>query len=405
MATKPIVITGMGAVTCAGAGVAPYWDALISGRCCISSFDADPAEYPVRRAGIIRDFCADDYMPKHLARDMDPFMQYAYAAAEEAMAKSGLEDLDPTRIGIVMATALGGIKQAGQTQADFAVSGKKVGPKYLTKVMGNMAAAYLAIEHGFLGPSLCVGTACASGGDAVMLASLLLDSGTADAVVVMAGESAISGPLVQSLVRGGALSKTGESRPFDINRNGFVAGEGGGALILEPEEKALARRANILARLAGTGNNTDGYNPVAPRPDGSGAARCFSMALKQAGLNPEDIDYINAHGTATEMGDIAEANALHLVFGEGSEVPVSSVKGAVGHLMGAGGITELIACIKALETGLLPPTVGCTDPDEACGLNVIPEGPPLEKPVRRVMSNALGFGGQNSSIIIESPDL
>lgn len=395
-----IVITGVGAVTSAGVGVAPYWEALLQGRCCISEFEGSPEEFPVRRAGVIKGFNPGDHLPKRLVLDMDPFMQYAYIAAEEALAQSGLTGQDPTRVGIVMGSALSGLNLAGTTQAEFAVSGKKAGPKFLTKVMGNMTASRLAIEHGFQGPSLSLGTACASGGDAVLLGSMLLRAGAADVVVVMAGESALCGPLIQSLVKSGALSKTGQSRPFDKQRDGFVAGEGGGAIILEREDHAQARQAPILARLLGCGNNTDGYNPVAPCPDGSGAARCMELALAQAGLQAEDIDYVNAHGTATQMGDVAEANALHRVFGQ-RPVLVSSTKGAVGHLMGAGGVTELIACVKILETGLIPPTVGCDDLDGSVGLNVVPAGAPLQAPIRRAMSNALGFGGQNSSIIVE----
>ncbi len=394
-----IVITGMGAVTSAGVGVPTYWEALLQNRCCISTFEADPEEFPVSSAGLVRNFDPHEYLPRRLVMDMDPFMQYAYIAAEEALDSSGIQVKDSTRIGIVMGTALAGVKYSGETQAEFATEGKKAGPKFLTKVMGNMTCARLAIEHGFHGPSLCVGTACASGGDAVMMGTLLLKSGAADAVVVMGGEAAICGPLVQSLVRSGALSKTGQSRPFDRNRDGFVAGEGGGALILETEEHARERHAPLLAKVQGCGNNTDGYNPVAPCPDGSGAARCIQLALAQAGLGPDAIDYINAHGTATQMGDIAEANALHTVFGD-RPIPVSSLKGAVGHLMGAGGITELIACIKTLETGLLPPTVGCENLDTSIGLNVIPAGEPFKANVGIVMSNALGFGGQNSSIIL-----
>ncbi len=397
---EQIVITGMGAVTSAGVGVETYWEALLQGRCCISEFPGDPEEFPVRRGGVIKDFTPTDYLPKRLVLDMEPFMQYAYLSAEEALAQSDLSAVPPERVGIVMASALSGLSLAGRAQSDFISSGRKAGPKFLTKFMGNMTASRLAIEKGFKGASLSLGTACASGGDAILLGAMLLQAGAADAVVVMAGESAMCGAMVQSLIRTGALSKTGYSRPFDTRRDGFVAGEGGGALILEKESHAQARKAPVLARLVGWGNNTDGYNPVAPCPDGSGAARCMELALAQAGLQPEDIDYINAHGTATLKGDVAEANALHRVFGR-RPVPVSSTKGAVGHLMGAGGITELIACIKALETGLIPPTVGCEEPDGECELNVVPAGAPLQAPLRRAMSNALGFGGQNSSIIVE----
>ena len=264
--------------------------------------------------------------------------------------------------------------------------------------MGNIAASHLSIQYGIKGPSLTVTTACSSGGDAITVASMLLKAGMADAIVVMAGESAINPVLIQSLAMSGALSRTGMSRPFDQKRDGFIIGEGGGALILETEEHALKRGATIYAELLGCANNTDAFNPVAPDPDGIGAAECMRLALQQANLKPEDIGYINAHGTATVKGDIAECFAIRTVF-DSYDVPVSSTKGATGHLMGAGGITECIACIKALETGILPPTINCDEIDPECNVQIIAEKP-IQKNITTAMSNALGFGGQNSRIIV-----
>ena len=261
-----------------------------------------------------------------------------------------------------------------------------------------MAAAQFAIRRGIRGPSLTVGTACSSGGDAVTMGALLLRSGMADAVVVMAGEGAICPPAILSLHKTRALSPLGESRPFSADRSGFVLGEGGGALVLETEAHAEKRCGRVLARLLGWGNNTDAFHPVSPRPDGAQAAACMRLALREAHLRPEDIGYINAHGTATLKGDEAEAAAIRSVFG--AEIPpVSSTKGATGHMMGAGGITELIACVKALETGLLPPNLGFTAADEACPLPLVTEPGRVTK-LKAAMSNAFGFGGQNSSLIV-----
>ena len=264
--------------------------------------------------------------------------------------------------------------------------------------MGNLAACQFSIMHQITGPSLTVSTACSSGGDAITMGTMLLRSGMADAVVVMAGEAAICPAFLQSLDKVGALSATGESRPFDVTRNGFVTGEGGGALILETESAANVRGAKPLARLLGAANNTDAYHPVSPAPNGAGAAACIRLALADAGLTPEGIDYLNAHGTATVKGDIAEACAIRAVFGD-LPVTVSSTKGATGHMMGAGGLTEVITCVQAIRTGLLPPSLGLTEQDPECPLHLT--GPTaVQQPVHAAISNAMGFGGQNSCIVV-----
>ena len=398
MDKQSIVITGMGTVTCLGVGAEDYWNNLSAGVCGIGEITRlDTASLPVRRAGEVRDFQPRDFMPKPLVLDTEPFAQYAYASACQAVAQSGL-DSRSDRVGIVMGTALHGIDYIARVQKEFDAAGKPAEPKLLTKYMGNIAASQFAIQNGVTGPSLTVSTACSTGGDAVNLASMLLETGRADAVIVMAGESAISPATIQSLSRIKAMSPTGESRPFCAERNGFVIGEGGGALILETEEHARARGAVILARLLGCADNTDGHHPVSPHPEGLYAAECFKTALRRAGLRPEDIGYVNAHGTATIKGDLAEAKALRLTFGD-YPVAVSSTKGATGHMMAAGGITEVVACVMAIRTGILPPNLGLTTQDPACDVHLIT----LENQRQQVsaaMSNAMGFGGQNSSVIV-----
>ena len=397
MAAK-IVVTGMGAVTPVGTGVENYWEALLRGECGIGEIDgAQERKMLVSRAALVKNFRPRDYLNVRLAADLEPFMQYAYVAAEEALDDSGM-DARSWRTGVVMGTALAGLEFAGRTQQELAGEGKPVTPRFLSKYMGNTAAAQFAIDHGIRGPSLTVGTACSSGGDAIVLASMLLRTGQADSVVVMAGESAISPLVMNGLCKAGALSKTGRSRPFDAERNGFVVGEGGGALILETERHALKRGARIHAVLGGCANNTDAYHTVTPEPGGAGAAVCMRLALSHAELEPRDIGYLNAHGTATPAGDVAETHAIHSVFRQ-YEVPVSSTKGATGHLMGAGGITEAIACVKAVQTGLLPFNIGFEQPDSRCDLNII-AGKPLEREISWAMSNSLGFGGQNSCVIV-----
>jgi len=404
MDKNKIYITGTGAVTPIGIGTEAFWDGIVSGRCGIRDIAGMEEEnIPVRRAGQVADLNPRDYLPVRLVQDLEPYMQYAYISAEEALRQSGLDPVNASeeqraRIGIVMGSALSGINIIGETDVKYKSSGRAAGPKFLTKAMGNICAAHFSINHCIKGPSMTVSTACSSGGDAITLAAMMIRSGMADAMVVMAGEAAICPTLIQSLTRTGALSKTGQSMPFDLNRNGFALGEGGGALILESEEHAAARGAQPLCELLGCANNTDAFNPVSPDPGGEGAAACMKLALTDAGIPAERVDYINAHGTATQIGDIAEACAIRKVF-SGRPVPVSSTKGSTGHMMGAGGIVELIACIKAIETGILPVNTGFETPDPECDLNIVTEDTRMQR-VDIAMSDALGFGGQNSCIII-----
>ena len=395
---NPLVITGMGAVTSIGIGVAEYWHNLAAAKCGITEIERiDTTSLPIHKAAEVRDFVPKDHLPTKLVMDLEPFMQYAYVAAEEAIGQSGL-DTNSERVGVVMGTALSGISVIGDTQAAYSLSAKQAGPKFILKAMGNIAPAQLAISHGIKGPSLTVTTACSSGGDALMLAAMIIRSGAADAMVVMAGEAAICPTLIQSLCKTGALSKTGSSQPFDINRNGFVLGEGGGALILESAEHAAKRAAVPLADLLSCANNTDAFNPVSPDPEGSGVAKCMELALESAGLSAQQIDYVNAHGTATVLGDIAEANAIHRVFGD-RPVFLSSTKGSTGHMMGAGGITEIISCIEAINRGILPPNVGFAESDPNCALNIVTMDK-QKQTLTTAMSNAMGFGGQNSCAIL-----
>ena len=406
MKENTLVITGMGAVTPVGIGVDEYWRALIEG-CCgvgpITRFDA--SALPVQIAAELKDFEPTDFMPKSLARTMDPFMQFAFAAAEQALADSGLAiKSESDRVGIVMGTAMDGVTTVAQTQAAFD-EGHRVGPRFVPMTIGNIAAAQIAIAHGIHGPSLTLNTACSAGGDAIMTAAMLLLSGEADAVLAAGGESILCPIVVSGLSQAKALSRRNDDpehacRPFDLDRDGFVIGEGGGALVIETEAHALARGAKIHAVLAGWANTSDAHHVTAPCPDGAGAAACMQRALRRAGMQPADIGYINAHGTSTPLGDKAETMAVKAVFGgRESAPPVSSTKSATGHLMGAGGLTEAIACIKAIQDGMLPPTLHLDTPDPDCDLDYVPNTA-RRADISAAMSNSLGFGGQNSSIIL-----
>lgn len=296
-----LVVTGMGAVTPVGIGVEEYWNNLTAGRCGVGLITRfDTTELPVKIAAEVRDFDAEKYMSKKLMREMDVFMQYGYAAAMEAIGQAGEPAAEPERMGIVVGTALGGLSPIAETQ-DGVSRGehKKVSPRFVPKIIGNEAAAQVAIAKGYRGPSLTVSTACSSGGDAISAACMLLMSGQADAVLAMGTESALSPLFILGLSSAHALSTRnddpqGASRPFDRDRDGFVIGEGGGALIIETEENARRRGAKILAEVAGFANCTDGYHVTSPHPEGIGAVFCMKKALENAGLQPEDVDYIRS---------------------------------------------------------------------------------------------------------------
>ena len=402
---KKIVITGMGAVTPVGIGVDEYWKNIISGVSGIDTIKSfDSSELAVQIAGEIKNFNPSEHLPKELNRKTDPFMQYAYIAAEEAIKQSKIE-IEPDRTGIVMGTAMSGVATTAFTQdALSGASHKKVGPRFIPKILGNIAAANIAIDYHIQGPSYTVSTACSSGGDAIGTAVMCMQSGKADVMLAVGAESVLCPLVIYSLANAKALSKRNDSpstasRPFDISRDGFVIGEGGGALVLETEEHALARGAEIYGEVLGCGNTCDAYHVTAPHPEGRGAIACMKLALAEAGLKPSDIGYINAHGTATGKGDAVETAAIRELFGEKTPY-VSSTKGATGHMMGAGGITETITCVKAIETGVIPPTINLNEVDPECaGIDLVPNTAKNAE-ISYAMSNAFGFGGQNSSVIV-----
>lgn len=403
-----LAITGMGAVTPIGIGVENYWSSLIAGACGIGPVTLfDASCLPTRIAAEVGELHTP--IPRAVARAASPFMRFAFAAGTEALEHSGLDidDGNSERIGICMGTAMSGVCEIAEKAASYPASGTgKISPHLVPRAIGNMAAAHLAIHFGIRGPGLTLGTACSAGGDALMAASMLILSGAADAILVIGAESILTPSIVSSLAQARALSRRNDnpgaaSRPFDKNRDGFVIGEGAGALVLESAAHAAKRGSPVLAWLSGWGNTMDAWHITAPDPEGRGAARCMRLALEQAGLQAADIDYINAHGTGTQLGDIAETRALKAVFGINAP-PVSSTKGATGHLMGAGGLTEAIACILAMRDSILPPTLNLENPDPECDLDYVPLTARRAE-VRAAMSNSLGFGGQNSSIILTRP--
>ena len=379
---EAIVVTAMGAVTPMGLGVRAFWNGLLEERCAVGPITRfDPAGLAVRIAAQVPD--VELGLSGKQLRESDAFTQYALAAAAEAL-QGGLP-ADADRVGIVMGTAMAGIATTAATQESLTTAvHKNVGPRFVPRILGNIAAAQIAIAHGLHGPSLTLSTACASGGDAVL---------------AVGAESILCPLVIYSLANARALSRRNDDplracRPFDQDASGFVIGEGGAALVLETASHARARGAEILAELAGWANNTDGYHVTAPIPDGSKAAACMAHALRRAGMQPEDIGYINAHGTGTPEGDRAEAAALQALFGADCP-PVSSTKGLTGHMMGAGGIAEAIACILAIRQGMLPGNFNLSNPGVELPLLHGPE----QRTIDTAMTNAFGFGGQNSSLV------
>lgn len=410
--TDKIVITGVGAVTPIGIGVENYWKALIEGKCGVAPITRfDVSQLPVQFAAEVKDFEAEAYMPKKLVRETERFMQFGYVAACEAMQDAGLETENGTvpaeRIGIVVGTAYAGIAAIEETQDGLSTGQHaKVSPRFVPKIIGNIAAAQIAIAKGLRGPSLTVTTACSSGADALSTGIMLLNSREADVVLCVGAEAAITPLNILGLTSAHALSTRNDepetaSRPFDATRDGFVMGEGGGCIIIERETHARARKANIHASVIGWANSTDGYHVTSPHPEGIGAVYCMKRCLEKAGIAPDAVDYINAHGTSTPKGDSIETKAIHTLFGEHvNKLAVSSTKGATGHMMGAGGIVETIACVKAVCEDVIPPTLHLTHPDAECDLDYVPDTA-RHQTVNVAMSNAFGFGGQNSSILLQ----
>ena len=403
--TERLLITGMGAVTPVGNNIDEYWHAILAGQCGVSEISRfDVSRLPVKIAAEIRNFDATAILPKSTVRATSPFIHYSLVAAEEALTMARLKNHDKNRVGICMGTAMAGMGQLAFAGAQYEESNTgKLSPHLVPGSIANMACSYLGIAHDFRGPGLTISTACSAGNDAVIAAASLILADSADVVVVMGGESILAPAIISSLAQAHALSRNNDqpeyaSRPFDRERDGFVIGEGGGAIILERERHALKRGAPVFAELKGWGNTLDSYHITAPDPEGCGAALCMQKALAHAGLSPQNIDYINAHGTSTRLGDAAETLALKKAFSN-HVPPVSSTKGCTGHLMGAGGLTELIACIKSIEDGIAPPTINLRSPDPDCDLDYIPERA-RKMSVNIAMSNAIGFGGQNSSLIV-----
>jgi len=407
---RRVVVTGIGLVTPLGTGVKKNWDALITGRSGIrrisrfSNVDA----YPSQIAEEVPDFSPADFIEAREIKKMDLFIQYAVAAAAMAMMDSGLKiDAElAEQVGVIIGVGLCGIDTIETTKEAILQGGpRKISPFFIPKVISNLAPGQIAIRHGAKGINLTPTSACASGTHAIGEAYHLIRRGLQDAVITGGAESAITPLAVGGFAAMKALSTRNDeperaSRPFDRDRDGFVIAEGSGVLILEERERALQRGAKIYAEVVGYAANGDAYHMTAPAPEGEGAARCMRLALKDAGLAPSDVNYINAHGTSTEYNDANETMAIKRVFGEqAAKLAVSSTKSMTGHLLGAAGAVEGVFSALTLYHGLIPPTINYDNPDPQCDLDYVPNEA-READVKTVLSNSFGFGGTNACVIM-----
>jgi len=384
-----IAITGRGVVSSIAEGADAFVDALYERRSGVLDGVAPCSEFDPTTA-----------MSPKAARRADRYTQLAFAAASQAIAEAGLPgDVDVERLAVVIGTGVGGLKTLEDECRAFVDGGERsVSPLFVTMMMPNAAAGTIAIELGAHGPGFSVSSACATGSHAIGEAKRMLERGAADVVIAGGTEAAITPLCMAAFKRMGAPSREGVSRPFDARRDGFVMGEGAGVLVLERAEHARARGAEILGYVAGYGASNDAFHMTQPDEDGRGAEKAMRMAITDAGADPAQIGYINAHGTSTPYNDRIETKAIHSVFNGGSP-PVSSTKSAIGHLLGAAGAVEALAVLGALQRGLLPPTLNFAEPDPACDLDYIPDGPREAPDLELGLSNSFGFGGQNACLV------
>lgn len=406
---KRVVVTGMGAITPIGNSVEDYWKGIKDGKCGIDTITKfDVTDYKVKLAAEIKNLNVEEYMDKRSAKRLDRYSQLAIIATKEAMKDSGItsENTDMNRMGVVVGSGIGGLGTIEeQTKVLVNKGHDRISPMYIPMSISNMATGNIAIEIGAKGESFAMVTACATGTHCIGESYRLIKHGYQDVVVAGGAEGSITETAVAGFTNIKALSqatdKTRASIPFDKERSGFVMGEGAGILILEELEHAKKRGAKIYAEVVGYGASSDAYHITSPAPGGEGGARAMVSAINDAGINPEDIDYINAHGTSTHLNDSFETAAIKTALGESAnKVMVSSTKGNTGHLLGAAGAIEAITCIKAIEDSFVPPTINYKVPDEECDLDVVPNIG-RNKEIKYAMSNSLGFGGHNSTIIIK----
>jgi 3-oxoacyl-[acyl-carrier-protein] synthase II len=415
MSNRRVVVTGTGLITALGTGVEKNWQALLAGQSGIGPITRfDPKNLDTTIAGEVKDFVVEEFVEKKEARRMDLFTQYAVAASEMAMRESSLPiGLDkpngyaPERVGVIIGSGIGGIGSLEEQHKKGMEKGfDRISPFFIIQMIINMAPGHVSIRYGAKGPNWSPVSACATSAHAIGEAFKSIKIGETDAVIAGGAESSITPLSLGGFSVMKALSTrndepTKASRPFDKDRDGFVMGEGAGVVVLEELEHAKKRGAKILAEVVGYAANSDAYHATAPAPEGEGAARCMRLALQSAGMKPEDIGYINAHGTSTPYNDSNESKAIKNVFGDhAKKVAVSSTKSMTGHMLGAAGGAEAVISVLALTRNVLPPTINFENPDPDCDLDYVPNVA-RETPVDAVMSNSFGFGGTNAVLILK----
>jgi 3-oxoacyl-[acyl-carrier-protein] synthase II len=406
MDRRRVVVTGLGLVSPVGIGVDPSWSAMVAGKSGIGTITLfDASTFPTRIAGEVKGFDPAQFMDKKEARRNDRFIQFALAAAEMAMQDSGLDmsKENPEMVGCIVGAGIGGLGTIEETHGTFAEKGvRKIGPFFIPSLIINLAPGQISLRYGLKGPNFSPVSACATGNHSIGDAMLYIQRGLCDVVVAGGAEAPVTPLGIGGFCAARALSERNDapekaSRPFDKGRDGFVAAEGSGILILEEYEHAKKRGARIYCELVGYGASADAYHITSPSPGGEGGARAIRMALRDAGLRPEQVGYVNTHGTSTPAGDIAECQGIASVFGDHAKkgLVVSSTKSMTGHLLGAAGGLEAVAAIKALQTGIIPPTINVDEQDPECPLDVCANTARDAKPTA-VISNSFGFGGTNA---------
>lgn len=408
MSRRRVVVTGIGMLSPLGNDVTTSWQGILAGRSGIAPIEHMNVEaFSTRFGGSVRDFDVEQYIPAKEARKFDLFIQYGLAASFQAMRDSGLEvtDANRERIGVIMGSGIGGLTNIQETCATLLDKGpRRISPFFVPGSIINMVSGVLSMQMGLQGPNLAIATACTTGTHCIGTAARTIMYGDADVMVAGGAEMATCGLGLGGFAASRALSTRNDdpqaaSRPWDAGRDGFVLSDGSGALILEELEHAKARGARIYAELSGFGMSSDAYHMTLPPEDGNGAARCMANALKDAGLDPSAMDYINAHGTSTPAGDLAEVKAVKSVFGaHADKLSVSSTKSMTGHLLGAAGAIEAIFSVLAISDQVAPPTINLDQPDEGCDLDFVPHQA-KQRSINAVLSNSFGFGGTNGSLV------
>ena len=410
MEKKRVVITGLGVVSPVGIGINNFWSSLKAGESGISTITHfDPSEFDAKIAGEVTDYDPLQYFSTKEARNLAKFVQFADVASREALAQSKLiiDESNAERVGVLIGSGIGSIETIEQEYQKYIDKGPgRIAPHFIPKIIINEAAGQVSISIGAKGPATCIATACSTATNAIGDAVRFIQYGDADVILAGGTEYATSVLGVGGFCALKALSKRNDqperaSRPFDKDRDGFVMAEGAGVVVLESLEHAKARGATILAEFAGYGRTSDAFHITAPESSGAGAARAMELALKDAGMTPKDISYINAHGTSTYLNDKVETLAVKTVFGEyAKKVPISSTKSMTGHLLGAAGGVEFAACVMALQDNIIPPTINYETPDPECDLDYVPNEARQHK-VTAALSNSLGFGGHNATVIVK----